>query len=94
MTGASYLDHLNDQMHSLQVEITRARHKLELDALDSKAEALKQLARLQVQQKELTERIQEATKANAEAWTDFQKSLQLEADGLRDTFGKWLSRFY
>ena len=94
MTGATYLDHLNDQMRALELEITRARHKLELDALEAKAEALKQLSRLQIQQQDLAERIQAAAMANAEAWSDMQKSMRLEADGLRDTFSRWLSRFY
>jgi len=93
MTGTNYLDMLTNQMNALDLEITKARHKMELDAIQAKAEGLKQLAALQGQQVELAERIKQATAEHAEAWTDFHKGMQMELEGLRQTFEKWLTAY-
>jgi hypothetical protein len=90
---AEYIEHLERKLREIDelIELQTARLK-ESDTPD-KLSALDELTHLRIRHDDLEKRIDDAKKKGADNWTDLHSSFQEEADGLRETFEKWLTRF-
>jgi hypothetical protein len=90
---AEYIEHLERKLRQIDKLIDRQKSRLENSDAPDKLSALDELTHLRMRHDDLTKRIDEAKAKGADAWSDLHTSFQEEADGLRETFEKWLTRF-
>jgi hypothetical protein len=90
---AEYIEHLERKLRQIDDLIERQTSRLENSDTPDKLSALDELTHLRMRHDDLAKRIDEAKAKGADAWSDLHTSFQEEADGLRETFEQWLTRF-
>ncbi|WP_137702311.1 hypothetical protein [Marimonas lutisalis] len=89
---ADYLEHLASKLHEIDSGIEAAKAKLEKADIGEKTKALAELSQLRLLHEDLSNRIEDAKKKDADEWSSLRTGFQEEADGLKDTVEKWLTR--
>jgi chromosome segregation ATPase len=92
MTSGGYAEHLRNQLNGIDEAIDRARQAVETSSPPRRAEALAELVRLKMRHDDLARRLDAADREGAEAWSALHASFREEADALRDTLERWLTK--
>jgi hypothetical protein len=90
---AGYIEDLERQLRHIDIGIAEAKDRLKGSEVTAKAKALDELVHLRLRHDDLVKRIADARDTGADKWSALHMSFQEEADGLRDTFENWLTRF-
>ena len=91
---SAYDDHLEQQLHALDKDIDAARTRFEKSGLEGKVQALAQLFELRGRHDSLAARIAEAKKSDTANWSEVRTGFREEADALRDTLERWLTKVH
>ncbi len=91
---SDYDDHLEQQLRTLDKDIEAARTRFEKSDVAGKVQALAQLVELRGRHDSLAARIAEAKKADTAAWSEVRTGFREEADALRDTLERWLTKVH
>ena len=87
-----YAAHLERQLEDLDSKIEHLRAKYDASTVAEKAKLLSELGQLRVLHDDLAQRVDAAKKDGSEKWSTLHESFQEEADAVRDTLAKWLTK--
>ncbi|MCG6904278.1 MAG: hypothetical protein LJE68_16520 [Rhodobacter sp.] len=87
-----YIEHLGQKLNEIDHEIVRAKARFENCEMADKVKALAELSQLRVRHDDLAKRIEAAKDKGADQWSALRTGFQEEADGLKDTIEKWLTK--
>ncbi len=89
---SDYTQHLERKLNEIEAEIDRVQASYERSDTDEKPHALTELSQLRVLHDDLSQGFDAAKKKGSEEWSSLHTSFQEEADALRDTIEKWLTK--
>ena len=87
-----YIKHLEERLNDVDHGIERAKSRFEKSEAEEKVAALAELSQLRIRHDDLAARIAEAKEKGAEEWSSLRTGFQEEADALKDTLEKWLTK--
>jgi hypothetical protein len=89
---SDYIEHLEAKLRDVDRGIKLTQSRFESCEPELKTKELAELSRLKMRRDELAQRIEWAKSEGAEGWSNLQKSLRAEADGLADALERLLLR--
>lgn len=92
MSTDAYIQHLEDQLATVDARLARARTAIDEGRPDDQAGALEQWSALRLRHDDLAKRIKAARTEGSGTWSALHTSLREEADALADTLERWLTK--
>jgi hypothetical protein len=87
-----YTAHLERKLNEMESEIDSLQKMYDTSDVVEKARILSELSQLRVLHEDLAQRVDAAKKEGSDQWSILHESFQEEADALRDTIAKWLTK--
>lgn len=90
--STSYIEDLRARLRDIELRLAEQRRRLEAGGAETRAQALAELARLELRREELSDRLVRAEEEGAERWSQAYKGFREEVEGLGETVEDWILR--